>query len=156
MFLLKFCLALKSPNMSRVLKGVSVMINDVNVLLRKQFLQIVLIYSWQFQCTCRNNKTILTKHDIFVLKSFLMVAENKFCFTFFFFTLKKSFSRFIVFFGVLIFWQEGKNCVVKNEKWIEVPDSRYVSSNPGRQRGICSFLLFHALLVSQKVSLLPR
>ena len=37
------------------------------------------------------------KHDIFVLKSFLMVAENKFCFTVFFHTEKKFFLFYIIF-----------------------------------------------------------
>ena len=30
----------------------------------------------------------------------------------------------------MIFRQGGKNCVVKNEKWIVVPKSLYVNSNP--------------------------
>ena len=30
----------------------------------------------------------------------------------------------------MIFRRSGKNCVVKNEKWIAFPESRYVNSNP--------------------------
>ena len=31
----------------------------------------------------------------------------------------------------MIFWVGGKNCIVKNEKYIVFPESRYVNSNPG-------------------------
>ena len=34
------------------------------------------------------------------------------------------------FFGIVIFWVGGKTCIVKNEKWIVFPESRYVNSNP--------------------------
>ena len=30
----------------------------------------------------------------------------------------------------MIFWLGGESCIVKNEKWIVFPESRYVNSNP--------------------------
>ena len=35
-----------------------------------------------------------------------------------------------IFFAIVIFWVGGKTCIVKNEKWIVFPESRYVNSNP--------------------------
>ena len=34
------------------------------------------------------------------------------------------------FFGIVIFWVDGKNCIMKNEKCIAFPKSWYVNSNP--------------------------
>ena len=44
---------------------------------------------------------------------------------------KKLFFIFILCFGIMILRLGGKNCVVKNEKWI-FPKSQFVNSNPKR------------------------
>ena len=51
-------------------------VSDLKVLLLKQFLQIAVTYYTQFQCICRNNKTVLIKQNILVLKLFLMVEAK--------------------------------------------------------------------------------
>ena len=51
-------------------------VSNGKVLLILQILEIAVICSSQFQCTCRNNKTALIKHDTFILKSFLMLAHT--------------------------------------------------------------------------------
>ena len=44
--------------------------------------------------------------------------------------LRKKLFFLLLCFGIVIFRLGGKNCVVKNEKWIVFPESRYVNSNP--------------------------
>ena len=51
-------------------------VSDLKILLLKQFLQIAVTYYTQFQCICRNNKTVLIKQNILVLKLFLMVEAK--------------------------------------------------------------------------------
>lgn len=54
---------------------------------------------------------------------FLMVAAKKFCFS-------VKAKENILYLGIVIFWQGGKNCIKKNEKWNIFPGSWYINSNP--------------------------
>ena len=59
-----------------------------------------------------------------VFKSFLTFIARKNCFY-------STVWETETFFGIVIFWVGGKNCIVKNGKFIVFPESRYVNSNPG-------------------------
>ena len=40
------------------------------------------------------------------------------------------FLFFILYFGIVVFRIGGKNCIMKNKKWMTFPESRYINSNP--------------------------
>ena len=50
-------------------------------------------------------------------------SKKEFCFC-------PSIQETEIFFGIVIFWVGGKNSIVKNEKCIIFPKSRYFNSNP--------------------------
>ena len=75
--------------------------------------------SRQHQHNCFNKTEIRI-----VLKSFLTLTARKNCFY-------SSVWETKTFIGIVIFWVGGKNCIVRNEKCIVFPESRYVNSNPG-------------------------
>ena len=58
--------------------------------------------------------TELSKTQLFPV---IKVKENFFLF-------------FILYFGIVVFRIGGKNCIVKNKKWMTFPESRYINSNP--------------------------
>ena len=52
--------------------------------------------------------------------------QNNFCFS----VKEKTLFPFLYCFSTVIFRLDGKICIVKNEKSIVIPESRYVNSNP--------------------------
>ena len=86
-----------------------------------------------------------------ILKSFLTATARVFLL---FLRLGK---RNLPYFGIMIFWVGGKNCIVKNEKYIEFSKPQYINSCFARVHrnsysAVTSFLLVltkvHNLLIA--------
>ena len=87
----------------------------------KKWLQVIL----RKRILCQDSTSItFNKTQIrIVLKSFLTLTARKICF------YSSVWETETI--GIVIFWVGGKNCIVRNEKCIVFPESRYVNSNPG-------------------------
>ena len=79
---------------------------------------------WFILCSFMHatTKNVLMNHDTCILKSFLTESTKK---TF----LSLGKRNYCIYFGIVIFWLAGKNCILNNEKWNEFPESPYRNSN---------------------------
>ena len=73
--------------------------------------------SRQFSCTCNKNKTVFIKNDVRIETEVVLtvIARKTFVFV-------SKFSKKHIFCGIAIFWVGGKNCIVKSEKCIVLPE----------------------------------